>query len=135
MHADYERGRWVHVMQTVLLGDCHHGFERCSECHTVKRIDTLEVLEEAPMRFPLRKPFDVVDASVWSFFDLNGGSGEILYVPHPTRGRQAQQRASEDPGLSREDREKWREVEKAEAKQIKTRQKIEREFGGGSRGP
>ena len=80
------------------------------------------------MRVPLRKPFDVVDAAVWCFFDLNS-SGEILYVDHPTRGPQSKQRVSDDPGLSREDRDKWREVEKAEAKLADTREMINKQFG------
>jgi len=62
MSVDYERGRIVHV------------------------IGTHEVLERALRRFPITKPFDVVDASFWSWNDLRGGGGTILYTTHPTRG-------------------------------------------------
>ena len=48
MRADYEQGRIVHVL-------ADHA-----------------VLERAPWRFPLRMPFDLVDAAYWSWFDLRG---------------------------------------------------------------
>jgi len=49
MLADYERGRFVHVDGT----------------HTV--------LERALKRFPKAKPYDLTDASYWSWFYLSGG--------------------------------------------------------------
>lgn len=50
MLAAYERGEFVHV------------------------IGTHETLERALRRFPRTKPFDLVDGSYWSWFDLTGGS-------------------------------------------------------------
>lgn len=49
MLADYERGKIVHV------------------------IGTHETLERALKRYLLRKPFDLVDASYYAWFDLTGG--------------------------------------------------------------
>lgn len=49
MLADYERGRIVHV------------------------VGTHQVLERALFRFPKVKPFDLVDASYWSWHDLRQG--------------------------------------------------------------
>ena len=51
MLADYERGRFVHVLGTH------------------------EVLERGLRRFPGKKPFDLVDAAFWCWHDLTGGSG------------------------------------------------------------
>jgi len=50
MLADYERGKIVHVNGTHLI------------------------LERALRRFPLTKPFDLVDAAFWSWNDLRNGS-------------------------------------------------------------
>jgi hypothetical protein len=49
MLADYERGAFVHV------------------------IGTNTILEKALRRFPLSKPFDLVDAAFWSWHYLTGG--------------------------------------------------------------
>jgi phage terminase large subunit-like protein len=57
MLADYERGRIVHVLGT----------------HTT--------LERALRRFPVAKPFDLVDAAFWSWHDLSkrpGGAGFVM---------------------------------------------------------
>lgn len=55
MLADYERGKFVHVMGTH------------------------EALERALRRFPKTKPFDLVDASYWSWYDLTQGSQGIFF--------------------------------------------------------
>lgn len=52
MLADYERGRFVHV------------------------IGTHEVLERALKRFPKTKPLDLVDCAYWSWHDLEAGVGQ-----------------------------------------------------------
>jgi phage terminase large subunit-like protein len=51
MLADYERGRIVHVTGTH------------------------RTLERALKRFPVKKPYDLVDASYWAWQDLMGRSG------------------------------------------------------------
>lgn len=58
MLADYERGRIVHV------------------------IGAHETLEKALRRFPVAKPYDLVDASYWSWMDLRQGIGD----PHDVFG-------------------------------------------------
>ena len=49
MHMDYERGRIVHVINSE---------------------NTHLILERALRRFPLRKPYDLVDASYWGWWSL-----------------------------------------------------------------
>jgi hypothetical protein len=49
MLTDYERGRIIHVLGTH------------------------EVLERALKRFPVQKPYDLVDAAGWSWRDLTDG--------------------------------------------------------------
>lgn len=56
MLADYERGRLVHVTGTHVT------------------------LEKALRRFPLVKPFDLVDASFWSWQDLRGPAGGVGFM-------------------------------------------------------
>jgi hypothetical protein len=48
MLVDYEQGRIVHVLGTH------------------------ESLERSLRRFLIRKPYDLVDAAYWSWFDLRG---------------------------------------------------------------
>ncbi len=52
MLADYERGRFVHV------------------------VGTHQTLERALKRFPRTKPLDLADAAYWSWHDLDAGSSE-----------------------------------------------------------
>lgn len=55
MLADYERGRIVHVLGTHAM------------------------LEKALRRFPAKKPYDLTDASYWSWYDLAGRGGGGLF--------------------------------------------------------
>jgi len=72
MLSDYERGKIVHVQGTH------------------------RVLEKALFRFPLTKPFDLVDAAYWSWQDLRG-KGQM--VPPPVEATKAD-KARWDAGTS-----------------------------------
>lgn len=65
-------GNKVHRATLMLVG-----YETRNIIHV---IGTHEVLEKAQRRFPDRKPFDLVDASVWSYMDLAGESNPVEHV-------------------------------------------------------
>lgn len=62
MHAEYELGRFVHV-----------------------RNDSHSILEKGLRRFPVRKPFDIVDAAYWSSKYLLDHRRKLLALPQSTR--------------------------------------------------
>jgi len=111
MLVDYESERIIHVLGTH------------------------EVLERSLKRFPLMKPYDLVDASFWSWNDLNRGDGKIHRVAHPTRGGGVKhgeffpmhpERLSGYEQAALLDRE--RRIERDEDAVRKTRKMIERMF-------
>lgn len=63
MLAAYERAEIIHVVPSDPSLQTHH------------------ILEKALRRFPRTKPYDLVDASVWSWLDLTGGVTNELRPP------------------------------------------------------
>jgi phage terminase large subunit-like protein len=70
--ATVSTGNKVH-RATVMLG----AYERGEIIHVINDENTHEILEKALRRFPDKKPFDLVDASYWSFQDISAISPGI----------------------------------------------------------
>ena len=115
MLTDYERGRIVHV--TGAPND---------------EPGTHDLLEKALRRFPVRKPYDLVDAAWHSWYDLTRGGGEILYVPHPTRSRNHTPQGVDvwpfDEDMTREQRLELRGVQEREQGLLKARQALKARY-------
>ena len=105
MLTDYERGRIVHVRGTH------------------------ETLERSLKRFPIKKPYDLVDAEFWAWNDLNDGPQDGFRVPDPTRSRKkpGQDMYPREPGnLTPEEKRKLLRIRKEGSSLEATRKMIEK---------